>query len=96
MSATRILSASSLVDRDVATHVHVAELAIRAALRRLDQEKREGGNNAYLARVRRDLERCLGATLNVRRVHPYGPPVDAATPANPPVVKSLTATEPGE
>lgn len=97
MSTSRIFTASSFVDRDVAVHVHLADLAVRAALQRLEREKHATGNNAYLARVRRDLEKCLGALSNVRRVHPHGPPEILSEPVKaPPPTVSLATTETDE
>lgn len=68
MSAFRAMMSTTPLDRDVASHVAVAERAIHEALVRCERERRSGQHQpAYLRRVYRDLERCIAALHGVRR-----------------------------
>lgn len=69
MSRLRISTANNPLDREVARHVDVASRSIMSALQAVHNSRNEYGP-AYVARVRRDLERCLGALESVRRVKP--------------------------
>lgn len=71
MGRLRVTAASSTLDREVAGHVDRAARSIQAALRAvLAERKNEDYNPAYIARVRRDLERCMSALGGIRRASP--------------------------
>lgn len=72
MSRLRTTLSTSPIDRAVQGQVTVAERAVTGALRALAGVKRgdEMYPPAHVSRVRRDLERALGALQGIRRVSP--------------------------
>lgn len=71
MSRYRSNSSTSPIDQEIQQHVVVAERAIQAGMAVLNRARKlDSYSKAHLARVRRDLERALGAISSVRRVNP--------------------------
>jgi len=92
MSRLRASLSTSPLDREIQAHVAKAELALKQALALcLNTRKSDQYGAAYLARVRRDLERALGATQSVRRVSPG---YDVADPDLQPTAPYQSPTEP--
>lgn len=71
VSRLRATLATNKLDRSIQSQVASAERAIRSALQMcLQAGSRQDLRSGHLARVRRDLERCLGALQGVRTVAP--------------------------
>ena len=78
MSRLRTTLSQSPVDREIQAHVTTAERALAKALQACHTARdSEKYGQAHVARVRRDIERALGALQSVRRVTPM---YDAADP----------------
>lgn len=99
MSRFRVTSSSSPVDREIQGQVEVAERALTRALNVCRAQRYGGeGPSTNANRVRRDIERALGALRAVRRVNPYGqgledeeaPVAPAVAPPPPPPEVSVT------
>lgn len=73
MSRLRASLSNSPLDQVIQSQVATAERAIQVALRALQEVRHKedpAHPQAHVARVRRDLERAMGALSNVRRVSP--------------------------
>jgi len=71
MSRLRATLSNSPLDRSIQTQVAAAERALRSALQAcMNVRNDDTYGRANVARVRRDLQRALGATQSVRRASP--------------------------
>jgi hypothetical protein len=90
MSRLRASLSNSPLDREIQSHVAKAERALMQALLSCQiARKSDLYGQAYVARVRRDLEKALGATQSIRRVTPLydssDPDLLPTAPYEPPV-----------
>lgn len=98
MSRIRATLSASPIDREIQGQIAVAERAIEIALRACQRARKDDQyGHAHVARVRRDLERALGALRGVRRVVPsydrFDPDLQPTAPYEPPG-PMVTAEEP--